>query len=80
MRIIKVGRSQENDYLINEPEVSSFHAVITVSDDRIIRIRDLNSLNGTYVNGKRIVSDTVITQRDEVKLGKRIGSADFPGW
>ena len=72
MRIIKVGRSQENDYLINEPEVSSFHAVITVSDDRIIRIRDLNSLNGTYVNGKRIVSDTVITQRDEVKLGKRI--------
>ena len=30
MRIIKVGRSQENDYLINEPEVSSFHAVITV--------------------------------------------------
>lgn len=70
MRIIKVGRSQENDYLINEPEVSSFHAVITVSDDRIIRIRDLNSLNGTYVNGKRIVSDTVITQRDEVKLGK----------
>jgi pSer/pThr/pTyr-binding forkhead associated (FHA) protein len=34
-----------------------------------ITLRDLNSLNGTYVNGER-VEETVLHSADEVQIGK----------
>ncbi len=49
--------------------VSRHHAVFTRTASGRITLRDLNSLNGTYVNGKR-VEETTLHSADEVQIGK----------
>ena len=43
--------------------------MLTVSSDGRVYIRDLNSLNGTFVDGKRITSDTELRPGNVVRLG-----------
>lgn len=70
MKQIKIGRSSRNDYVIDSPVVSSMHAILSFHSDGRISIRDLNSKNGTYVNGKRISDvETYIKAGDGVTLG-----------
>ena len=59
MKILKIGRGTGNDVVIDNPVVSSSHAVITVTDAGVITIEDLNSKNGTFVNGQRIAKATL---------------------
>ena len=54
MKLIKIGSSQACQLVLNENHVSSLHAEITILDDGQLFIEDKNSLNGTFVNGKRI--------------------------
>ncbi len=54
MKTIRVGRGSNNDVVIKDGVVSTNHAVITVSDLGEITIEDLNSKNGTFVDGKRV--------------------------
>lgn len=75
MKIIKVGRAQSNDVIIESPTVSGIHAEIIVTTPGDILIRDKNSTNGTYVNGKKIADDTPLTPGDKVMLGK-----DYLNW
>jgi pSer/pThr/pTyr-binding forkhead associated (FHA) protein len=49
--------------------VSRNHAVILRRDDAI-SMRDLGSLNGTYVNRRRIEQDEVLEDGDELQIGK----------
>jgi hypothetical protein len=63
-----VGRSPECDIFLDDVTVSRRHAEI-VRDGDTFTIRDLGSLNGTYVNRKRI--ETVVLENDdEVQVGK----------
>ncbi len=50
---VTLGRSQDNDIAISDRAVSAHHAVF-VREQRYIRVEDLASTNGTYVNGARI--------------------------
>lgn len=68
MKTIKIGRGTNNDVVINDGVVSTYHAIITVSDFGEISIEDLNSKNGTFVNGKRITK-AVLTSSSIVVLG-----------
>ena len=54
MRTIKIGRGSNNDVVINDDVISTSHAAIVVSDFGEISIEDLNSKNGTFVNGKKL--------------------------
>ena len=63
-----VGRSPECDIFLDDVTVSRRHAEISREGDAFT-IRDLGSLNGTYVNRKRIES-TVLEDDDEVQIGK----------
>ena len=75
MRTIKIGRQKDhNDYVIDDQNISGQHAIITVTDNQSIIIRDLNSLNGTFVNNKRITSDTVLNPTDVLRMGNKIVS------
>ncbi|MDR2425032.1 MAG: FHA domain-containing protein, partial [Prevotellaceae bacterium] len=69
MKLIKIGRSSANDIVISDATVSSQHALITILDSKEVRIKDLNSTNGTYVNGKRITAETTIVASDVIKVG-----------
>ena len=49
----QIGRDQENDICIQDPMVSSYHAVLTYTGNQW-QIGDVNSRNGTYVNARAI--------------------------
>lgn len=72
MKTIKIGRGNVNDIAINDATVSSSHAIIEVQDDRSVFIKDLNSTNGTFVNGRKITERTKIYANDVVKAGNSI--------
>jgi EAL domain-containing protein (putative c-di-GMP-specific phosphodiesterase class I) len=55
-----VGRSKRADYIISTSEVSKQHAEIVCLDQQV-RIRDLGSTNGTFVNGQRITDAPLAT-------------------
>lgn len=64
-----VGREFPSDIIIHAPQISARHAEIRhLEEDRYV-IRDLDSRNGTYVNGVRIQGEVTIRLSDEVKLG-----------
>ena len=64
-----LGRTEDAGLVIDDPEISRTHAVITQTADGI-EIRDLSSLNGTWVNGERINTPTALAPGDVVKVGK----------
>lgn len=67
---ILVGRELKNDLVLDDPRVSRTHAAI-IRRDRSVILRDLESGNGTFINGIRIepLKDFKLTSGDEIKLG-----------
>ncbi len=63
-----IGRRSDADIQLTEPTSSGIHAKIFAGMDGI-RIRDLNSLNGTKVNGHRIV-ESLLGNGDRIKIGR----------
>lgn len=53
-----IGRSPENDLVVDDSSTSSKHATLDHSTNGLL-LTDLNSTNGTFLNGKRITSSTV---------------------
>lgn len=62
-----LGRGAQNDVVIDSPQASRAHAVITV-EAAFVTIRDLGSRNGTFVNDHRIESQTLVHD-DAIRLG-----------
>jgi pSer/pThr/pTyr-binding forkhead associated (FHA) protein len=60
-----IGRSPENDIQIRDNYVSRKHLELYKKGDKYF-IKDLNSANGTFVNGKKIVP----------KVGRRVKEGD----
>jgi len=56
--VTTVGRAAPSDFIIDDPSVSKQHAQIERQPDRI-RLMDLGSANGTFVNGNRITTLTL---------------------
>ena len=63
----KLGRDMSNEIILDDITVSRSHALITKSKD--YRIKDLGSLNGSYVNAVA-VKESAINAGDEVQIGK----------
>lgn len=51
---ITIGRASTNDFVIDNPAVSSLHAFLEIYDNNTYRIIDNNSTNGTFREGQRI--------------------------
>jgi len=65
---VLIGRSREADFRLDGPEVSRKHALVFWSDGEIV-IKDLESTNGTMVNG-RLVSSVTLHPGDVVTIGE----------
>jgi pSer/pThr/pTyr-binding forkhead associated (FHA) protein len=48
-----VGRVEDNTFPIAEPSISSHHCEILLQGSEV-RIKDLNSTNGTFIDGQQI--------------------------
>jgi DNA-binding NtrC family response regulator len=66
---ITVGRSAVNDLVLTDTSVSGTHLQITLGDKRGILLRDLDSTNGSTVNGLR-VREAYIEPGTTISLGK----------
>ena len=67
---LTLGRLNDNDHVINDPNVSSKQLKITYITDNELLIEDLGSTNHTFVNSTRIKSK-IIAKDDQVSLGSR---------
>lgn len=63
-----IGRSQEADFVVEDPLVSRLHARLWL-DDGGVRLEDLHSTNGVYVNGERILRATALNVGDQAMVG-----------
>jgi pSer/pThr/pTyr-binding forkhead associated (FHA) protein len=65
---ITVGRAKNNDIIIRAPEISKLHAVFVRQEDKTWRLKDMDSANGTMVNGTKLGKSESI----EVQSGDQI--------
>ncbi|MBN1631092.1 MAG: FHA domain-containing protein [Thermoleophilia bacterium] len=66
--VLTIGRSPHSDLFLDDVTVSRHHARI-LHDESGFLVEDLNSLNGTYVNRKRIERHQLL-DGDELQIGK----------
>src|SRR5512136_2902901 len=69
---IYVGRDITNDFVINDAEVSRRHARLTLEGDRY-KIEDLNSTNGTYIDGQRLIGPHLLAIGEVIMFGDNVG-------
>lgn len=66
-RRLVIGRHPEADIRVQEPTMSARHAELTPVGSRV-SIRDLDSLNGTLLNGVRVV-ESMLRPGDQIEIG-----------
>lgn len=64
---LKIGRDAENDTVIDHPSVSRFHAQIENKNGSLV-LTDLESSNGTFVNGKQITQGYTLKAGDVIQI------------
>src|SRR6187551_3210898 len=62
---ITIGRGPDNTIVVNDPSISTHHAQLLLEGDTY-RLKDLDSTNGTRVNGKP-VTETVLRFDDRIR-------------
>lgn len=67
---LSIGRSSESDILLDDITVSRNHAIIEKKES-VYTIRDLESLNGTYLNGV-IAGQSGLENGDRIQIGKYV--------
>ena len=61
-----VGRATGADFIVDAPLISRVHCRLTALPDGGLEVRDLESTNGTFINGKRV-------QTGRLASGDRLG-------
>ena len=64
-----VGRATGADFIVDAPLVSRVHCRLTVAPDGSLEVRDLESTNGTFVNGER-VDRALLRRGDRLGVGR----------
>ena len=68
---LAIGRSSDADIVINNSSVSRKHTSLELKEG-FYYLSDLNSMNGTRVNGKKIYAEQQILKSDNIAIGKFI--------
>ncbi len=69
MKVITIGRGDENDVVVNDSHASRNHLQIILHDDGHYTLLDFGSTNGTYVNGQIISGEIPLDKNDVVRIG-----------
>ena len=64
-----IGRATGADFIVDAPLVSRVHCRLTSLPNGELEVRDLNSTNGTFVNGDR-VENAVLESGDRIQVGR----------
>jgi pilus assembly protein CpaF len=74
---LTVGRVQGNDIVLSKRNVSKQHARLTLKGEQAVVV-DLNSTNGTWVNGRKITSAQPLKQGDKIYIADFIITIEPP--
>lgn len=66
-----LGREATNNIVLNDPEISRRHARIIPQGTGFL-LEDLNSTNGTYVNGQQVTGRVLLVNGDVIQLGESV--------
>jgi hypothetical protein len=66
---VSLGRGNENQIIIKDPYISKRHLKI-VEDEGNYYLEDLNSANGTYLNGDKTMDVVELRNGDRIKVGQ----------
>lgn len=64
-----IGRGNQNNIIIKDPYISKRHLKI-VKDEGDYYLEDLGSVNGTFVNGDKIMDVVKLKNGDRIRLGQ----------
>jgi ABC transport system ATP-binding/permease protein len=68
-RVLRIGRASDNEVVVSDLSVSRYHAELRRSSSGSgYEIADLQSHNGTFVNGQRVTS-AAVTEADSIGIG-----------
>ncbi len=68
---VHIGRSRQNEIVVDNPHVSRVHARI-IRQKEVFILEDLNSTNGTFVNERRVMHPVVLQVGDRIRLGPEV--------
>lgn len=71
MVFLTIGRNQNNDWIIQSDKVSGLHARAYFNDGNDIILEDLDSMNGTLVDGRK-VKQAVVDSHSYISLGSEV--------
>jgi pSer/pThr/pTyr-binding forkhead associated (FHA) protein len=66
-----IGGGEECDIVLDYPVVSAHHCLLCQRDDGNFTLEDLNSRNGTFVNGQQIAARVTVRAGDAITLGQQ---------
>jgi len=69
LRSVSVGRARNHDIVLRHRSVSKFHGSFDLEDDGRLFVRDANSSNHTFVNGRQITERLEVRPGDNVQFG-----------
>ena len=64
-----IGRVEDNTFPITEPSVSSHHCEVFLRGTDVV-VNDLNSTNGTFINGEKITGEAPLKPGQILRLGQ----------
>ncbi len=67
--VIRLGRAPDNNFVLDAPSVSRYHAMLSYEDGTQPVITDLGSTNGTFVNGEPLTEPRKVSSQDLIFLG-----------
>jgi len=66
-----LGRSSNNDVVVDDPYASRRHCAILVHSTEAFELHDTASKNGTYLNGMRLSGPALLKSGDEIRISER---------
>lgn len=64
-----MGRGQVADVRVTDDGISRQHARVSINDDGVVVVEDLQSTNGTFVNGAPVKGKSILKDGDKIQLG-----------
>jgi len=68
-RILRIGRSDTNNVVLNDERVSRNHAMLQASEEGLFYITDCGSIHGTFVNETRAATPMILRSGDQIQIG-----------
>jgi pSer/pThr/pTyr-binding forkhead associated (FHA) protein len=69
--LVRIGRAADNDIVLSDAtrQISRWHAVLSNDSDAPVILFDLESVNGTFLNGRPITLPVPVLPDDSIKIG-----------